>query len=211
MPAKKKPVLPPHPEASKIVALRRAGMSFDKIARAVKPEIAGPVEAEAVWERCIEQHRAKYSTALELDRLDSMLVGVWTSAAAGDTDAIDRVLKIMAMRERLAPVPKTNDGALAKAYDESVEASTVTTKVDAALVAAGRTIAARIDEALASGDGMEVTKALYLVPHMMNALRELLATPSARLNAGITAGKGQTGGSNKGTLGSLRSIAGGKG
>lgn len=202
----------PHPQADKILSLRRAGVSFRVIAREVDG-IRDAAHAEQVWQQSASALRAKYSTDLELDRLDRMFLAVWESAQAGDLDAVDRALKIMQQRERLAAEPKDNDGALAQAYDLSVETSKVlhAEGIDAALVAAGRKIAERIDEATASGDGVEVTKALYLVPHMMNALREMLATPAARLNAQIAQG-GASGGSSSGgsNLGKLRGIAGGK-
>lgn len=58
-------------------------------------------------------------------------------------------------------------------------------ELDAAVVESGRTIADRVDEAVATGEGQEVTKALYLIPHLMNVLREMYATPKARRDAGI--------------------------
>lgn len=60
--------------------------------------------------------------------------------------------------------------------------------LDDALVEAGRTIAERVDEAISEGAGQEVTKALYLVPHLMNVLREMYATPKARKEAGLEDG-----------------------
>lgn len=57
--------------------------------------------------------------------------------------------------------------------------------LDAALVESGRTIAERVDAAIESGEGQEVTKALYLVPHLMNVLREMYATPKSRKEAGV--------------------------
>ena len=54
--------------------------------------------------------------------------------------------------------------------------------VDAALVAAGETICRQVDATL-SGEGVtatEKTKALYLLPHLVNILREMEATPKAR-------------------------------
>lgn len=57
---------------------------------------------------------------------------------------------------------------------------------DAGLVAAARAVADRIDEAVATESGTELTKALYLVPHVTNLLREMLATPAARLNAKVS-------------------------
>src|SRR5690606_33058158 len=62
-------------------------------------------------------------------------------------------------------------GEFRKAFDVTVAANRELHKqIDAALVEAGRKIADRVDEATSSGEGQEVTKALYLVPHMMNVL-----------------------------------------
>jgi hypothetical protein len=75
---------------------------------------------------------------------------------------------------------------LLTAYNQSVRANAeLGGPIDAALIEAGRMIARRVDEATASGEGQEVTKALYLVPHLMNVLREMYATPKARKEAGV--------------------------
>lgn len=76
-------------------------------------------------------------------------------------------------------------GDLRDAFDQTVEVNRLVEPVDAALVEAGRKIADRVDDATATGEGQEVTKALYLVPHMVNILREMLATPAARRGAGL--------------------------
>lgn len=93
-------------------------------------------------------------------------------------------------------------GDLRKAYDGTVKACGLT-PADGALVEAGRKIADRIDEATDTGEGQEVTKALYLTPHLVNILREMLATPAARKAAGLD-GKEAPGG----TLTRLRSVNG---
>lgn len=85
----------------------------------------------------------------------------------------------------MAEIERSN--ALRAAFDASVATSDQVQGVDAALIEAGRKIADRVDEAVYDGEGQEVTKALYLVPHMVNILRELLATPASRQAAGITA------------------------
>jgi hypothetical protein len=51
----------------------------------------------------------------------------------------------------------------------------------------------RVDEARATGEGQELTKALYLLPHMVNVLRELLATPASRQAAGLAGGEAKEG------------------
>lgn len=86
-----------------------------------------------------------------------------------------------------APTVGVNEHALRKAFDASVAASPEAAAVDAALIQTGRTIADRVDEAVAFGEGQEVTKALYLLPHLINVLRELLATPASRHNVGEVA------------------------
>lgn len=56
--------------------------------------------------------------------------------------------------------------------------------LDAALVESGRALADHLDS---GADG-----AVYLVPHLMNVLREMYATPKARRDAGV--GKEDAGG-----------------
>lgn len=77
-------------------------------------------------------------------------------------------------------------GDLRDAFDRSVKANAeLVGDLDDAVVAAGRSVAERVDDALEAGEGQEVTKALYLVPHLMNVLREMYATPASRHAAGL--------------------------
>lgn len=57
--------------------------------------------------------------------------------------------------------------------------------VDAALVAAGETICRQVDATLDDPAATQTdrTKALYLLPHLVNILREMEATPKARAEA----------------------------
>ena len=91
-------------------------------------------------------------------------------------------------------------GDLRDAFNASVDASGLT-PADAALAEAGRTIAGQIDDAVLNGSGQEVTKALYLTPHLVNILKEMLATPAARKSAGLS--DKEAGG---GKLAQLRSV-----
>lgn len=77
------------------------------------------------------------------------------------------------------------------------------TDTDQAAVDLALTYAARIDEALDEGEGQEVTKALYLGPHLLNTLRALGGTPAERKSLGYEEVVG-------GTLSKLRSLPGGK-
>lgn len=97
---------------------------------------------------------------------------------------------------------------LLEAFNASVEAAKragYLEDVDAALVAAGRTVATRVDDAVETCEGQEVTKALYLIPHLLNVLRAMHATPEARHEAGL-----EKGGATVTKLGAFRAVAGGK-
>ena len=78
---------------------------------------------------------------------------------------------------------------LLEAFDSAVEGNKQIEAVDAAAVATGRQIAATIDAVLADPDATatEKTKALYLAPHLVSILKELLATPLARKQMGLAA------------------------
>lgn len=95
-------------------------------------------------------------------------------------------------------------GSLRDAFDEVAKVSDQVKPVDVALVESGRKLADRIDAA-DDLDGEAATKAMYLVPHLLNVLKEMLATPAARKAAGLES-KESTGGK----LASLRSIEGGR-
>jgi hypothetical protein len=77
-------------------------------------------------------------------------------------------------------------GDLREAFDRTVEANDqADAEIDAALIEAGRAVAGQVDDAIALGDLAETGKALYLIPHLMNILREMYATPKSRVEAGI--------------------------
>lgn len=96
-------------------------------------------------------------------------------------------------------------GKLREAFDESVKAnSQVVAGIDASVIASGQAIADQIDYAVDNLSGEQLTKALYLMPHLMGILKEMLATPAARKAVGL-AGKSEGAPS---TLGRLRSVHG---
>lgn len=116
----------------------------------------------------------------ELDRLDRLQAAVWVRASKGDVNAIDRVLKLAEMRLRIAGVADAGLTPLTVAFDRTIDSLTIDRDVDAALVAMGRRYCEQIDAASGLGDPLAVTKALHLMPHVVNVLRELGATPAAR-------------------------------
>lgn len=74
-------------------------------------------------------------------------------------------------------------------YEAALKSNAHTEDIDAAAIEAGRAIAKSIDDILAdpTATATEKTKALYLTPHLISILRELLATPLARKSVGIAA------------------------
>lgn len=171
--------------AAEVVSLRRAGASFDVISDRLS---LSPRSAKALFDKALSTYDADLNLALEADRLDRLHMAVWPRALQGDLDAIDRVLRISERRDKVVSTPKRNDHAFRKAFDESAATSDrLNPEWDHALLEAGRKIADRVDAAIASGDSLEATKTLYLIPHMLNVLREMLATPSARAIAAARA------------------------
>lgn len=191
------------------VELWRAGVPVPEIAS----RLSFPDE-DAVWavlDAAVLQAREPSvadQRRLEMDRLDRLQAALWPKAVRADKDSIDRVLRVMDMRYRLRGRSEANGNEVRAAFDRSVSSSAeIIGGLDDGLVEVGRRIADRIDEAMAVGEGQEVTKALYLSPHMMNVLRELLATPASR-KAVKDAGKPEGGAVGK--LAELRSIEEGR-
>lgn len=86
----------------KVLELRRAGFTFQRIAEEVG--YASPSGAQRALERimtrhlpqAIEEHRWQ-----ELDRLDRMQVALWPRAMKGDDKAINTIVRLMERRARL--------------------------------------------------------------------------------------------------------------
>lgn len=80
----------------------------------------------------------------------------------------------------MAREPKRQPGSLEASVRKSVEAMLWLEPSDEAAVDLAVTYAARIDDAVANGEGQDVTKALYLGPHLLNTLRALGGAPAER-------------------------------
>ncbi len=97
--------------ARKVLELRKAGASHDQIADQLglaNRSVSWKLFSAALHE--IIREPAQDVLALELDRLDAMLLGCWTKAKSGDTQAIDRVIRIMDRRTAYLGLdaPKSN-------------------------------------------------------------------------------------------------------
>lgn len=147
--------------------------------------------AEAAIRRALAANRRgkdqDTERSVELERIDALYRAAYPQALAGDLKAIDTCNTLSERRMRILDKPNTEDG-ITTAYETTVTELDVGDK-DAAVVASGRAIARQIDYSLRHGTGQEVTKALYLVPHLMNVLRELGATPAARGQVSAAAGE----------------------
>ncbi len=161
--------------------LRRAGVTIPRIVAELR--FSSPKQAEDSIARALAAQGTTFDPAevraLELDRLDRLQQAVWVKAVKGDAKAIEQAQKLSEARVRLAGIADRGASVLTESYDATI-AALATEPEDVALVASGRRIAERIDTAAASGDALAETKALYLLPHLMNILRELGATPAAR-------------------------------
>lgn len=80
---------------------------------------------------------------------------------------------------------------LLEAYNQAISDNPHVSDIDQAAIQAGRSIADAIDKITVdpTATPTEKTKALYLTPHLLSILRELLATPLARKNVGLAAGE----------------------
>lgn len=112
------------------VEFRKAGLTYEAIAERISDienaeaiergeDPAKPIRASTAY-KCVRRwfQRTERKTAetiedvrqLELERLNTMLTGLWTRARDGDAAAIDRVIKIQQRRAELlgldAPKPK---------------------------------------------------------------------------------------------------------
>lgn len=155
----------PTPKIMEVVGFRTRQTAENAIARAINAQ-GMPTDPIAL-------------RSLELDRLDRLHFAVWKKAVGGDTAAVDRILEITAMRLRIAGILDAGLTPLTEAFDRTIESLEVE-DVDGALIAFGRRYCEQIDAASGLGDPTTVTKALHLMPHVVNILRELGATPAAR-------------------------------
>lgn len=81
-----------------------------------------------------------------------------------------------------------------ESFNTALEGNPHITAIDGATVEAGRKIAGAIDKITAdtTATPTEVTKALYLTPHLISILKELLATPLARKQVGLATAEKKT-------------------
>lgn len=134
------------------------------------------------------------SRKLEIQRLDDLYRLVRPMADEGDLNAVRQLVDIGERRLRLIDAPRKRGKGLVAAYERTVRQlrkDGLVEDTDDAAVQSGRMIAAQIDYAVVNGTGQEVTKALYLMPHLMNVLGELGATPEARRRIKEAAGEAE--------------------
>ena len=89
---------------SQALALRRAGAQYDEIGKQLGiSKVAAYMHVKKYLEDTAKTtgEDAEVVRAIELERLDRMLLGAWPKASNGDTDAIHTVLRIMERRAKL--------------------------------------------------------------------------------------------------------------
>lgn len=86
---------------AKALELRKAGETFQQIANTIGYEGPGAAyKAVHAGIRKMLREPAEALIELEVSRLDEMLRAIWPKVLAGDTQAIDRVLRIMDRRAK---------------------------------------------------------------------------------------------------------------
>ncbi len=99
----KTPAVVEHVEKQRqALELRKAGATFDQIAKALGyANAGGAYKVVQAGLRAVVQQPADEVRQLEVERLDAMLRALWPDAMAGKWLAIDRCLGIMDRRARL--------------------------------------------------------------------------------------------------------------
>lgn len=163
--------------AGRALELRRAGVPLARIAEQLG--YPSTQHAQDATDALIASPGSPATVRREeLDRIERLRQAIWPRAMKGDAVAIDRALKLTELRLRLSGMPD-EDRRMGTAFEVSLRATTVTDS-DTTLVEAGRRLCEQMDAASASGDPFALQKALFLMPHLLNVLRDLGMTPSVR-------------------------------
>lgn len=87
----------------RVIELRRAGYTFDDIAKAVGYSFASGAHAayRRALKRTLQEAGVEELREAEVDRLDRLQRALWTQALTGDVKAISTLLRLMERRARL--------------------------------------------------------------------------------------------------------------
>ena len=88
--------------SQKALSFRLAGLSYRQIATELGfKEVSGAYRSVRRAMDQLTADNAEDLRALESERLDAMLFGIWKAARSGNVQAIDRVIRIMERRAKL--------------------------------------------------------------------------------------------------------------
>lgn len=133
--------------AQRVVDMRRAGVSWDAIARALGySSSTNAHHAFTTYMNNYPKESVEYARQVELDRLDQLQAAIWQQCLASDSSnqhwAIDRMLKISDQRARLlglnAPVRQEVNVITETAVDRAI--ADLQTQLEAQAGAAGITL-----------------------------------------------------------------------
>lgn len=132
--------------------------------------------------RIQDQKNAKQE---ELEKLTKLFDRAWRKAQSDDENAMQGIDRCLDLMKRKAAVEASSQGGgqVASSYEKTIRALKAKgglEDIDASLIALGRQTARQIDNMVLYGRPEDVTKALYLGPHLVNVLTKLGATPEAR-------------------------------
>jgi hypothetical protein len=167
-------------QRNKAIDLHLAGLSpVKKIAEHIGTTLPPPgASSRRAWPSG-SATRSCRTTSTEIARIDALIAGLWAQPARATKTRSTGWPSSWNAGPSSSPPARTSTRC-ATPSTSTVELSKEIKDVDAGAVQLGREYADRIDEAIATSEGQELTKALYLGPHILGVFRELLATPAAR-------------------------------
>ena len=102
----------------RVMELRAEGKSYRRIARQMQQEGDTSIDESGAYRalvRALKKYRTEMAEmaddvrSLELERLDLMLAAIWADAEAGNTKAIETVLRLMDRRARYLGLDKPGE------------------------------------------------------------------------------------------------------
>jgi hypothetical protein len=131
----------------KALELRKSGASYEMIARECGyKNRSRAFEAVNRSLQALTQDPAKEVLALELERLDRLLLGIWEKARSGDLPYLDRTLRIMERRSALYGLDRPR-----APVDTALDTTPIDPEVAARMLRAA--LAPRTNEALPATPG----------------------------------------------------------
>jgi hypothetical protein len=120
-----------------VLGLRKAGATYSSIGKSlgISKQHAHRIVVEELKRLSTKRSKTTEEVArLELERLDTMLMGVWQEATKGDVPAIGAVLKIMERRAKLLGLDAPTEHRAELKVSKPDDTSTITERISQYMV-----------------------------------------------------------------------------